>query len=146
MDIDAIMTRQVVTVSMDDNLEKIHLIFAKEHFHHLLVLEDDNTLAGVISDRDFLKAISPNVNKDCAHARDLATLNKKAHQIMSRYPVILRSGDSVEQAVDVLIENGLSCLPIVDAAGLVVGIVSWKDILRFLALLRAPALKTAGSL
>lgn len=142
MKIDAIMTRRVVSVSMDDSLGKIYRMFNQEHFHHLLVIEDDHSLAGIISDRDCLKALSPNVNKDCASARDLATLNKKAHQIMSRYPVALRSGTPVEQAVEVLVEHGLSCLPVVDAAGMPIGIVSWKDVLRYLVLLKAPALKT----
>lgn len=143
MNIDAIMTKRVVSVSMDDNLEKIYKIFVAEHFHHLLVIEDDHRLVGIISDRDCLKAISPNINKDCACAKDLATLNKKAHQIMSRHPVVLDASASVEHAVDVLIENGLSCLPIVDTAGIAIGIVSWKDILQYLALLKMPALKTA---
>jgi len=139
MDIDAIMTRQVVSVSMDDCLRKIHDIFVTEQFHHLLVVENDHRLAGIISDRDFFKAISPNINKNCANAKDLATLNKRAHQIMSRYPVVLQSGNSVQQAVELLVENSLSCLPVVNTSGIAVGIVSWKDILRYLALLITPA-------
>lgn len=143
MKIDAIMTRRVVSVAMDDDLGKIYRIFNQEHFHHLLVIEDDHTLVGIISDRDCLKALSPNVNKDCANARDLATLRKKAHQVMSRYPVVMPSGEPVEHAIKLLVEQGLSCLPVVNAAGLPIGIVSWKDILRYMALLKRPEPETA---
>lgn len=145
MDIDAIMTRHIVSVSMDDNLKTIRKLFHSEQFHHLLVMESDRQLAGIISDRDFFRAISPNASKDCACAKDLATLNKKAHQIMSRHPVVLQSGTSVETAIRVLVKHSLSCLPVVDTQGIAVGIVSWKDILRYMTLLKIPAARTADS-
>lgn len=140
MNVDAIMTKRLVSVSMDDNLDKVRKIFAAERFHHLLVMSDEHKLIGIISDRDLLKAISPNIDKHSVREKDLATLNKKAHQIMSRHPIVLERGTSVAHAVDVLSEKGLSCLPVVNAAGAAVGIVSWKDILRYLVLLKAPAL------
>lgn len=145
MNVDAIMTRHVVSVSMDDNLDRIRKVFAAKRFHHLLVMEENHRLVGIISDRDLLKAISPNIDKDSACARDLATLNKKAHQIMSRHPVVLESGTSVAHAVDLMIGKGLSCLPVVNATGAAIGIVSWKDVLRYLALLKAPALAAQPS-
>lgn len=142
MNVDAIMTRRVVSVSMDDSLRTIHDIFAAEHFHHLLVLENDHTLVGIISDRDLLKAISHNIGNDTTCARDLATLNKKAHQIMSAHPVVLHSGAPLSQAVDLLVGNDLSCLPVVNTWGAAIGIVSWKDVLCHLHLLKAPTIKS----
>jgi acetoin utilization protein AcuB len=136
MDIDAIMTRRVVSVSMDDDLRKIHNLFVAEPFHHLLVIESDHRLVGVISDRDLFKAISPNINKTSACTWDLATLNKKAHQIMSRYPVVLGAGASMDEAIEILTSNNLSCLPVINNMGIAIGIISWKDILRYIALLR----------
>lgn len=138
MNVDAIMTKRAVSVSMDDTLGELSNIFAAKQFHHLLVTGEDSVLIGVISDRDLLKAISPNVGKDFACARDLATLNKKAHQIMSRHPVVVYSGTPLADAVDVLVGNGVSCLPVVNTWGCAVGIVTWKDMLRYLAILRAP--------
>ncbi|MFT6732441.1 MAG: acetoin utilization protein AcuB [Polaribacter sp.] len=55
------MSVKIVTVKMDDPLKKVKQIFDKTHFHHLLVV-DGNKLHGVISDRDLLEAISPNVD------------------------------------------------------------------------------------
>lgn len=130
MIVDTIMTRHAVSVSMDDNLGKIHNIFATMQFHHLLVTGDDHTLVGIISDRDLLRAISPYVGEDFACAKDLVRLNRKAHQIMSRHPIVVSSGTPVRYAVEVLVGNDLPCLPVVNTWGAAIGIVSWKDILR----------------
>ncbi len=56
-----IMTRAVVTVHMDDTLERIREIFDDCGFHHLVVI-DDARVVGVISDRDLLKHLCPSMN------------------------------------------------------------------------------------
>ena len=57
------MTRKVVAVEMDDPLWTIREIFENVKFHHILVLGNQK-LAGVISGRDYLSAISLK-NKNC---------------------------------------------------------------------------------
>ena len=138
MTIDTIMTRHAMSVSMDDDLGKIHHIFSSCQFHHLLVTGDDHTLVGIISDRDLLRAISPYVRDDFACAKDLVRLNRKAHQIMSTHPIVVSSGTPVAEAVDLLVGNDLSCLPVVNSWGAAIGVVSWRDILRHLAMRRVP--------
>jgi len=129
MTVEEIMSRSVVTVSPDDSLEKARALFVEFHFHHLLVV-GDGQLLGVISDRDLLKAMSPYVDTLSETVRDRATLNKRAHQIMSRHCVTVRLGTSVETAGYMLIEKKISCLPVVDKDGHVEGIISWKDVLQ----------------
>ena len=78
MDLGSIMTARVVTVEMDDRLEIVKEIFDTMNFHHLLVVNEQKTLSGVVSDRDLLRAISPYVGSAAETARDLATLNKRS--------------------------------------------------------------------
>jgi acetoin utilization protein AcuB len=129
MGVERIMSRSVVTVSMDDSLSRIKEVFDRHGFHHVLVVEDGR-LVGVVSDRDLLKALSPHLGKASETARDLASLNKRAHQIMSRELVTLGAGASLHEAIETFNQNRISCIPIVDAGGRPVGIVSWRDILR----------------
>ncbi|HQW91146.1 MAG TPA: CBS domain-containing protein, partial [Nitrospira sp.] len=79
----AIMSTRAVTVTMDDSLARARELFNEHHFHHLLVVQGP-TLLGIISDRDLLKAVSPHIGTLSETDRDRATLNKRAHQIMSR--------------------------------------------------------------
>jgi len=131
MSIERIMTRPVVQVAMDDSLARVKEMFERHQFHHLLVVEDER-LVGVISDRDLLKALSPHLGTASENARDLATLTKRAHQIMTRHPIVLREKDSIRQAIQLFNTHRISCLPVVDAHARPVGIVSWRDILRAL--------------
>lgn len=130
MSVASIMTRRVVTVEMDDTLLTIRMIFQYAKFHHLVVVEDRKPV-GVISDRDFLKAASPFIGKRIETTRDLDTLKKRAHQIMTRNPVTVYPETGIETAADLLLENNISCLPVISSQGQVVGIVTWKDILQF---------------
>jgi acetoin utilization protein AcuB len=124
------MTRRVVTVEMDDSLQIISEIFENVKFHHILVVEKQK-LVGVISDRDFIRALSPFLDTPAEEDRDTITLDKKAHQIMSRKLITVDAQTSIEEASNLLLENNISCLPVISPQGSVEGIVSWKDILKF---------------
>src|SRR5580700_12239647 len=133
MTLDKIMTVKVVTVKMDDRLEVVKEIFDTMNFHHLLVVDEHEKLSGVLSDRDLLRALSPYVGSAAETARDLATLNKRVHQIMTRHPITLRPESGISEAVNLLLMHGISCIPIVDDKLKPVGIVSWRDLLKSLA-------------
>lgn len=132
MRVEKIMTRRAVTVEMDDSLSVVKEIFDHAPFHHLLVV-DNKKLTGVLSDRDLLKALSPNLGTAAETTKDLATLKRKAHQIMTRKPVTLTADADVYQAIDLFNEQKISCIPITNEGGEPIGIVSWRDILRAIA-------------
>lgn len=127
----AVMSTHVVTVTMDDSLATIRRLFQEHHFHHLLVAERGE-LVGIISDRDLLKAISPNIGTLSETDRDRATLNKRAHHIMTHNPVTVQTTTSIETAAALMLEKNVSCLPITSDDRHLKGILTWRDILRTL--------------
>ena len=129
MKLSSIMTKEVVTVDMDTSLETVYGIFDDKRFHHLLVVEDDE-LCGVISDRDLLKALSPFLNTLAEQDRDLSTLKKRAHQIMSRKLITITKEASSEDAARLMLRENISCLPVISSDGQIEGIVTWKDLLN----------------
>lgn len=132
-----VMSRRVVTVEMDDNLATIQGLFKEHRFHHLLVVER-GALVGVISDRDLLKAISPNIGTLSETERDRATLNKRAHQIMTHNPVTVGVTTPLETATALMLEKKVSCLPVTSDNQAVDGILSWRDLLKALVALSQP--------
>jgi len=129
MNIDKVMSKNVVTVNLDHTLRRVKEIFDNTHFHHLLVV-DSGVLHGVISDRDLLRSIHPNVGTIAETDRNAATLKKRVHQVMTRKLVILEANATVYDAIDLFNNNSVSCIPIVDEMKRPIGIVSWRDILK----------------
>ncbi|MCK5367820.1 MAG: CBS domain-containing protein [Cyclobacteriaceae bacterium] len=129
MNVDKIMSKTIVTVEMDDSLRIVKEIFDNTRFHHLLVVEAGK-LFGVISDRDLLKALSPNIGTAAETDRDAATLNKRVHQIVSRRPITLLLGSGIYDAIGIFNDHNISCIPIVDEERKPVGLISWRDILK----------------
>lgn len=136
---DAIMSRRLVTVTMDDTLATVRQLFKEHRFHHLLVVED-RTLVGIISDRDLLKALSPNIGTLSETDRDRATLNKRAHQVMTRDPVSVRPTTPLADAAALMLEKKVSCLPVTSDQHRLEGILSWRDILKALVAALQPRL------
>lgn len=130
MEIQDIMSRQLVTVSPDDTVANVRAMFQTWRFHHLLVVER-RRLLGVISDRDLLKNLSPFIGRELAErSQDAALLDRKVHQIMTRKPITVPPDMAVDNAVRLLVHQNVSCLPVVADGGVALGIVTWKDLFR----------------
>jgi len=56
------------------------------------------------------------------------------HQIMSRKPITAEKETTVEEAARMFVEKNISCLPILSSEKEIIGIVTWKDILKRLIL------------
>lgn len=129
MNVCQIMSEHPVSVGLDDSLGAVKDIFDNAKFHHLLVIEDGK-LFGIISDRDLLRHISPNIGTNNYTVKDLDTLKKRVHQIVTRKPITLQPEATIADAVAIFNEHRISCIPIVDSENVPVGIVSWRDILK----------------
>ncbi|WJG09435.1 CBS domain-containing protein [Aliiglaciecola sp. LCG003] len=131
MQIKTIMTPDVVTVTMDDTLAHVKRLFELNSFHHILVVAEAK-LVGILSDRDLFKAISPNINTSGETNKDLATLNKRVHQIMTRKLITIDAEKGMFHAIQLFNRHKISCLPVVNSDNKPIGILSWRDILYFI--------------
>lgn len=127
MKVKEIMSKSPLTVEMDTPLREIKNVFDNVRIHHMLVI-DDGKLFGIISDRDLLFALSPHIGTSAETSRDLATLNKKAHQILTRKPITISPSASIYDAIGIFNQHNISCLPVTDENQKAIGILSWRDI------------------
>ena len=129
MRVQEIMTRRIATIHQDDRLELVQDIFAQASFRHLLVLNGQEQLCGIISHADMAAALSPYLGTDAEMERDRDTLQRRAHQVMSRNLVTITGAATLESAARIMLEHNIGCLPVVEQ-GELTGLVSWKDLLR----------------
>ena len=123
------MTRNVFQIEMDTTVWEMSQIFQEHNFHHLVVMEEE-ALVGIISDRDVLRSVSPFIQTFSEQRRDRDTLNRKAHQIMTRHPVTIVESESLFTAGQTMLNRRVSCLPVVDAHGKLCGIITSKDVIQ----------------
>lgn len=128
-----IMTSPAITVRSMEPLRNIRALFDKRHIHHVLVLDDNKQLAGIISDRDLLLALSPFLGTSAENRLDRSTLGKTAWQLMTPKPIVVSPHQSVPEAAHLMLEHGVSCLPVVNIQQEPIGFLSWKDVLRIVA-------------
>jgi CBS domain-containing protein len=87
-----------------------------------LLIESDGALAGIVTERDVLNKLAP----------DLSGLDRPVSEFMTAAPEALTSRDSIAYALHAMDSGGYRHMPIVDDKGRPTGIISIRDILRFL--------------
>lgn len=125
---------------MSDNLFTVHPstvvtdaqdVMRREHLHHLPVIDDHSKkLVGIVSEKDLLYASpSPASTLDVYEmTRLLAKLT--VNKVMTKDPLTTHPDDTVEDAARRMAENDIGCLPVIDAEGYPLGIVTESDIFR----------------
>ena len=128
------MSKNLVTVYLDDDLNKVKKIFESHNIHHILVIDEDDKLYGVLTDRDLYKHLSPSAGTANETQKDTLLLNKKVNLIMSHNLLTAKEDFSIHQAVVMFYEHHISCLPVIDDNNTPIGIITWRDIIKVLAL------------
>lgn len=133
MAIGQIMSRNLVCLDMDDTLGDAKAIFDQNEIHHILI-NDGKKLAGVITDRDVHFHLSPSVGTRNETYQDSILLNKKLHLIMRKDIVTATAEINVNEAVLLFNDKKISCLPVVDDQNKALGIITWRDIFKVIAI------------
>lgn len=77
------MSRTLVTVGLDDTLERIAFVLERNGIYHVVVTDEGAQVVGGISDREVLRGASPFVGKLAERIRDVGT-QKIRDQLMRR--------------------------------------------------------------
>ena len=117
-----IMHRRVCSVRDSDDLALVSRTMREENIGFVPVLDSDDVLVGVITDRDI-------VVRSFVGTSDPRRMI--VGEIMSRDVIACRPSDSVETAERKMRERRISRLVIVDPDGDIAGILSLSDIAQY---------------
>ncbi len=130
MFVEDIMSVNLKTISPDYTLDQVRDIFQNVSYHHLPVTIEGK-IVGIISDRDLHKNTSPHFGTDQEEERDRALMRKMAKDIMTADIVTVDKNSTIDTASILMLENTISCVPIIDDDNNLEGLLTWKDILQF---------------
>ena len=125
------MKKNPATATPDMSISDASAKMKAEKVHRLPVLDDDKHLVGVISEKDILLAAPSPASTLSTYEINYLLSKLKVKNIMSRNPVTIKRDTTIEEAVRLMVENDLSCLPVMDS-GYLVGIVSKSDLFKIL--------------
>ena len=141
MKVEQVMTREVVTVRPSTPLREVAQILTGRRISGLPVVADDGSVLGVVSGADLLvKERSPELPRGRLHrARGTRPLlaARTAGEAMTAPAVCIGSDRPLSEAADLMTTRHVSRLPVAEADGTLVGIVTRADLVR--AFLRSDA-------
>jgi len=129
MNVGEICRRHVATVRPQDELLSAARLMREKHVGYLVVVEPavaEKTWrpVGVLTDRDLVVTVM-------AREADARTL--RVEDVMTRKPVAVMIGDSVDHALHEMRRIGVRRLPITGELGELVGVISLDDVVEGLA-------------
>lgn len=125
------MTKDVVTIGPDTGILEAQSLMAMNRIRHLPVVAGDNTLLGIVTDRDIRSALPSNLLPEAEIATEekrLAVL--RARDIMTRDPVTISPTQTLEDALLLMQKMKVGAFPVVDQEGKLQGIISVRDMMR----------------
>jgi CBS domain-containing membrane protein len=137
LDCASVMSRDVVGVAPDDSLRHAHSLMRNHHFKALPVTNDRAEIVGIVTQTDFLeKASWRNGRPSIGFLQRLRLIlsgesapNDTVKDIMTSPVRTVQPETAIEEAIIRFAEEGLHYLPVIDANGKMVGILSQSDVM-----------------
>ena len=129
-----VMTRNVLVVEPDTDFKTCVRRMQEHHVSALPVVGDDRKLVGIVSEADLLaKERRRGERRPLLGVRpeaDGQAAGRTAGHVMTSPAICISPDASIPQAARLMYREAVKRLPVVDANGVVVGIVSRADLLK----------------
>jgi len=106
-----LMTRNPRTIGGMMLRDDVEEMMNRQGVHHVLVVDSDHKLLGVISDRDMKRPA------------------KNAFELMTAEPYSVTPHDLASPAITLMMDRRISCLPVVNGDGVLCGVLTTSDLL-----------------
>ncbi|MDX2502100.1 MAG: CBS domain-containing protein [Deltaproteobacteria bacterium] len=125
------MTRKVITVDPDKTVFEAQELMANNHIRHLPVIDQNQQLIGIVTDRDIRSALPYNFIKDsCSPEQRAEICSLTVKDIMAVDPITVSPTFTIQDALLMIQKSKVGALPVVEDDGKLSGILSVRDLLR----------------
>ena len=126
-----IMHTHLVTVSPDTSLRKAKEIIEEKQINHLLVVNKNGDLVGIVSDRDVRQSWASPATALSVHELNYLLTQLTVEAIMVKKIITISPGTTIERAAFIMQENRINALPVIESEKLV-GIITSTDVMEVL--------------
>lgn len=135
-----IMTRDVVLVREETPLAEVAAAMGARGISGVPVVDEDGGVVGIISEKDFLRRLGATEEQNfmslvaaCLAARGCVALpikNQSAKDLMTSPVITIQAGTTIMEIAELSSVRKVNRLPVVDAGGKLLGIVSRGDLVH----------------
>lgn len=125
------MTESPVTIGPEKTIEEAYRLLKNYNFRHLPVVDEFGNLLGMVTDRDLRSAYPSSMLDEEDQQRELDRVSKKpVKDIMSMNNAVLSTLSTLDDALLLFERRTVGALPVVNNNRLVVGILSFNDLMK----------------
>ena len=124
-----LMTTSVITMERNESLRTVDDVMRLGRIRHMPIVDDDGTLAGVVSQRDLFHSGLLRALGFGSHAREQALDTLVVKEAMKTDVVTTTPDTTLAEAAKVMFERKIGCLVVLDA-GKMAGILTEADFVR----------------
>lgn len=124
------MTRNVKTLTPDQNLKEALGVMQRHHIRHVPVVEAEKVV-GIVTDRDVRRATPSLLSGADQEQYERVLTGTKVSQVMTRNPYTVTPSMKVRDVVKILLDRKFESVPVVESNRLV-GIMTVTDMLKVL--------------
>jgi acetoin utilization protein AcuB len=135
------MRKDVIPIDVNESMQDA-VTRMKENQSALLPVTKNGSLAGVLTDRDLKRASASDATTLDIHELMYLLAKIKVGEIMSKDPITVPPDFTLEETAAVLLKNKISGVPVVDATGSILGVITQMEI--FKALMSLSGLERRG--
>lgn len=126
------MTKKVISVTPETSMMKAAKALKENDISRLPVVDAENRVVGIVSDRDVKEASPSKATTLDMHELYYLLSEIKVKDIMTVDPICVKAEDTVEIAALTLIERRIGGMPVVNENGVLQGIITDSDIFEVL--------------
>ncbi len=119
------MTKDPLVVTREQTINEADALMRQHNVRRLPVVDADNTLVGIITRQDLMKAMLFDSSQDMFIGEDVPVAG-----FMTASPITVDPMEPLESATDIMRKNRIGGLPVVSKDGALVGILTESDICR----------------
>lgn len=129
--ISTIMTKDIIALNRDDDLETAEMLFKRHKIRHIPVVVEE-VVIGMLSYTDLLRiSFADAVDEDEDEVDTLVYNMFTIEQVMAKNVITVPSTANIKEVAEVLAKSEFHALPVVDE-GRLVGIVTTTDLINYL--------------
>jgi acetoin utilization protein AcuB len=125
------MVSQVITIDKEASIFEAQEKMAANKIRHLPIVDADNRLIGIVTDRDIRSALPYSLIKHKPTAQEREKLAQRTvEDIMTKSPKTISPLHTIPDALLMIQKEKVGAFPVVDDEGKLKGILSVRDLLR----------------